>query len=309
MMPTMNPTPPVEAEKDTEIDLLDLLVVVAENAKLLIVAPLVVGLSTLAGAYAWPSTYESVSVLSAGEPTSAAVASCDLGRVDSATTLVNPAVVGSWATSGDLLAPVLKELGLFKDKSGEEAVRLAREMVIVSVGKQDKLVTLTTAGETPQAARQLNQRVLDQLVQVSRPAGPQKAALQFQLDGEKTSLAAALALEKTLGNRLSGDKPVTEAQSRVYSDLLRSKSAMLANVAQLQLRLEGLSASNVVQAPSLPERPVKPRKALVAVAAALSTALALLVFVLARQGLRNAASDPATAGKLQRIRRGLGLRG
>ena len=247
------------------------------------------GLLALAGAYAWPKTYESVSVLSTDD--------------------VNPAVVGSWATSGDLLAPVLKELGLFTDKSREDAVRLAREIVVVTVGKQDKLVTLTTAGETPESARQLNQRVLDQLVQFSRPAGPQKTALQFQLETEKASLAAAVALENELGKRLVADKLVTEAQSRVFSDLLRAKTALLTNVAQLQLRLEGLSASNVVQAPSVPERPVKPKKALVASAAALLSAFALLVFVFVRQSLRNAGADPATASKLKRIRRGVGLRG
>jgi LPS O-antigen subunit length determinant protein (WzzB/FepE family) len=287
MHENLNPHP--DAADIPEIDLLDLLVVAAENARLLILIPLIMGLLALAGAYAWPKTYESVSVLSTDD--------------------VNPAVVGSWATSGDLLAPVLKELGLFMDKSREDAVRLAREIVIVTVGKQDKLVTLTTSGETPESARQLNQRVLDQLVQFSRPAGPQKTALQFQLDTEKASLVAAVALEKELGKRLVADKLVTEAQSRVFSDLLRAKTALLTNVAQLQLRLEGLSASNVVQAPSLPERPVKPKKVLVAVAAALSAAVALLVFVFARQALRNADSDPATAGKLQRIRRGLGLRG
>lgn len=287
MHENLNPHP--DAADIPEIDLLDLLVVAAESARLLILIPLIMGLLALAGAYAWPKTYESVSVLSTDD--------------------VNPAVVGSWATSGDLLAPVLKELGLFTDKSREDAVRLAREIVVVTVGKQDKLVTLTTAGETPESARQLNQRVLDQLVQFSRPAGPQKTALQFQLETEKASLAAAVALENELGKRLVADKLVTEAQSRVFSDLLRAKTALLTNVAQLQLRLEGLSASNVVQAPSVPERPVKPKKALVASAAALLSAFALLVFVFVRQSLRNAGADPATASKLKRIRRGVGLRG
>ena len=118
-----------------------------------------------------------------------------------------------------------------------------------------------------------------------------------------------MALENELGKRLVADKLVTEAQSRVFSDLLRAKTALLTNVAQLQLRLEGLSASNVVQAPSVPERPVKPKKALVASAAALLSAFALLVFVFVRQSLRNAGADPATASKLKRIRRGVGLRG
>jgi hypothetical protein len=277
-----------ESTDDQEIDLLDLLVVAAENVKLLILGPLIVGLLALGGAYSWPKTYESVSVLSTDE--------------------VNPAVVGSWATSGDLLAPVLEELGLFKDKSKGEAVRRAREIVIVAVGKQDKLVTLTTRGETPDAARQLNQKVLDQLVQYSRPKGPKKTALQFQLDTQKASLAGAVALEKDLGNLLISGKLVTEAESRIFSDLLTSKTELVARVAQLQLQLEGLSASNVVQAPSLPERQIKPKKALVAVSATLLSAVGFVLFVFVRRSLRKAASDPEAAAKLQRIRRGLGLR-
>jgi LPS O-antigen subunit length determinant protein (WzzB/FepE family) len=273
---------------DQEIDLLDLLVVAAENVKLLVLGPLIVGLLALGGAYALPKTYQSVSVLSTDE--------------------VNPAVVGRWATSGDLLAPVLEELGLFKDKSKEEAVRRAREIVIVAVGKQDKLVTLTTQGETPDAARQLNQRMLDQLVQYSRPTGAKKTAMQFQLDTQKVSLAAAVALEKDLGNLLISGKLATEAQSRVFSDLLRSKTELVARVAQLQLQLEGLNASNVVQAPSLPERPIKPKKAVVAVSATLLSAIGLVLFVFVRQSLRKAASGSETAAKLQRIRRSLGFR-
>jgi len=282
--PNLNP----EVADDQEIDLLDLLAVAAENVKLLILGPLIVGLLALGGAYAWPKTYESVSVLSTDE--------------------VNPAVVGSWATSGDLLAPVLEELGLFKDKSKETALRQAREIVIVAVGKQDKLVTLTTQGETPDAARQLNQRVLDQLVQFSRPTGPKMAALQCQLDSQKASLAGAVALEKDLGNLLISGKLVTEAESRIFSDLLRSKTELTARVAQLQLQLEGLNAGNVVQTPSLPERQIKPKKALVAVSATLLSAVVLVLFVFVRHSLRNASSNPEAAAKLQRIRRGLGFR-
>ena len=88
-------SPDHDSTDDQEIDLLDLLAVAAENVKLLILGPLIVGLLALGGAYAWPKTYQSVSVLSTDE--------------------LNPAVVGSWATSGDLLAPVLEEVGLVKD--------------------------------------------------------------------------------------------------------------------------------------------------------------------------------------------------
>jgi len=104
-------------------------------------------------------------------------------------------------------------------------------------------------------------------------------------------------------------KLVTEAQSRVFSDLLRSKTELVARVAQLQLQLEGLNASNVVQAPSVSERPIKPKKALVAISATLLSAVGLSLFVFVRQSLRNSASDPEATAKLQRIRRAFSRRG
>lgn len=49
---------------DNEIDLLDLLVVLAENLRLLVAGTVLAGLVGLAIAFALPKTYESTSILS-----------------------------------------------------------------------------------------------------------------------------------------------------------------------------------------------------------------------------------------------------
>lgn len=57
-----------------------------------------------------------------------------------------------------------------------------------------------------------------------------------------------------------------------------------------------------------PEQRSSPRRAIMAVVAALATGFALLLFVLVRQALRSAARTPESAAKLAAIRRSLGLR-
>lgn len=56
------------AQTDDEIDLLDLLVVIAENLKLLILGPLFVGICALGIAFTLPQTYESQSTLNPQKP-------------------------------------------------------------------------------------------------------------------------------------------------------------------------------------------------------------------------------------------------
>ena len=280
--------------EDKEIDILDLFVVIADNLKLLVFVPFVLGLLVLGLGYALPKTYESVSVLSTDQ----------VNQVNQ----VNSSVVTGLVLSADLLAVVAQKTNLASTISKEETLRQLREMIKVSVGKQDKLVTLTTQGKTPESARQFNQVVLDQLFILSRPRGEQAAALQFQLDSEKTSLAAVIALESTLAKQLASGKALSEAQGRVYADALQSKSRLSTNIAQFQLRQAGLSTNDLVQAPSLPETSIKPQKAKTSILAALGGGFVLLVFVFIRQALRSADTNPETAYKLQRIRQGFLMR-
>ena len=289
-----NDTPPYSAEKLTEnpeVDILDLFVVIAENFKLLVFVPFLVGLLTLALAYVLPKTYESVSVLSADQVNQ-----------------VNSSVVTGLVLSADLLAVVAQKTGLSDTFSKEEAFRQLRERIKVSVGKQDKLVTLTTQGKTSESARQLNQVILEQLFVLSRPRGEQATALQSQLDIEKTSLAAAIALEKAMAKQLASGKALSEAQGRVYADVLQSKSRLSASIAQLQLRQAGLSTNDLVQSPSLSETAIKPQKVKNSILAALGSGFILLVFVFIRHALRSAGANPDTAYKLQRIRLGFLMR-
>jgi hypothetical protein len=95
--------------------------------------------------------------------------------------------------------------------------------------------------------------------------------------------------------------------SKSYTDLLAVLAGMQSQVVSIELQLEGMSDEQLLQAPSLPEKPVSQKKAMKATVAALGTGFALLLWVFVRSSLRAAGADPVSAAKLAAIRRALGF--
>ena len=273
---------PVQQE---EIDLLDILVTLAENIKLLILGPLLVGICALGIAYIVPQTFESIAVLKAEQATA------------------------SLMTTAAVLNPVAAELGLTQEDSPEEARRRLREQIKVAVGRNDKLLTLTVSAPTPHQAQIVADAVLRQTYQQSRPKASELARLEVQLKGAEARIKnaedAAGALLKRM--ELSGAGGGAEL-ARGYGELLTVADAAQNQVAALQAQLEGLTDAQLIQAPTLPQKASKPKKGLIAIGATLAAGLALMLFVFVRQAVRGAAKDAGAASKMARIRRALALR-
>ena len=273
---------PVQQE---EIDLLGILVTLAENIKLLILGPLFVGICALGIAYIVPQTFESIAVLKAEQATA------------------------SLMTTAAVLNPVAAELGLTQEDSPEEARRRLREQIKVAVGRNDKLLTLTVSAPTPHQAQIVADAVLRQTYQQSRPKASELARLEVQLKGAEARIKnaedAAGALLKRM--ELSGAGGGAEL-ARGYGELLTVAAAAQKQVAELQALIEGLTDAQLVQAPTLPQKASKPKKGLIAIGATLAAGLALMLFVFVRQAVRGAAKDADAASKLARIRRALALR-
>ena len=273
---------PIQQE---EIDLLDILVTLAENIKLLILGPLLVGICALGIAYIVPQTFESIAVLKAEQATA------------------------SLMTTAAVLNPVAAELGLTQEDSPEEARRRLREQIKVAVGRNDKLLTLTVSAPTPHQAQIVADAVLRQTYQQSRPKASELARLEVQLKGAEARIKnaedAAGALLKRM--ELSGAAGGAEL-ARGYGELLTVAAAAQKQVAELQILLDGVTDAQLVQAPTLPQKASKPKKGLIAIGATLAAGLALMLFVFVRQAVRGAAKDADAASKLARIRRALALR-
>lgn len=270
-----------------EVSLLDLLVTLAENARLLVIGPLLVGLCALALGFALPQTFQSVAVLQAEQATA------------------------SLMTTAAVLDPVAAGLGIDKEDGVEGARGTLRENIKVAVGRNDKLLTLTVSAPTPQQAQATANALLEQTYLQSRPKGSVGKRLAAQLaeaQGRlKNAESAAVGTLKRIETSSVGSASGSEL-ARGYAELLTVTSAAQGQVSALETQLEGLSEAQLVQAPTLPQKASQPKKALMAIGATLGTGLLLLLFIFVRQALRTTATDAEAAGKLARIRRALGLK-
>lgn len=290
-----NPMPAIE---QAELSLLDILVTLAENARLLIVGPLLVGLSALGIGYVLPQTFQSVAVLQAEQSgpvmTTAAAATASL------------------MTSAAVLDPVVAKLGLYKAESAAEARRLLKEELNATVGRNDRLITLVVSASTPEQAQAIGSAILEQTYLQSRPKGVLRERIGVQLaeaQGRKRSAEnAAVGLIKRMESPVASAVMISPDLARGYADLLNTAAAAQKLVGELESQLDGVSQAQLVQAPTLPEKAVEPKKALLAIGASLAAGLMLLVFVFIRQALRKSAADAESAEKLERIRRVLGLK-
>ena len=281
------------AQPDDGISLLDLLVTISQNIKLLVLGPLTAGLCALGVTFAVPAAYESVAIV----PTDAAF-------INFKSILRLPSV----------LDQVVVSQGLAKGKSVEQARLDLDGRIKTAVARQDKFLTLTVSGESPQQAQATATALLTQIYQQNRPRGISKARLEAQLASAKQSLADAqrtsVGLLGVLERGIKSDAALKSSGidvSKSYTDLLAILAGMQLQVVSIERQLEGMSDEQLLQTPSLPEKPVSQKKAMIATVVALGTGFALLLWVFVRSGLRAAVADPASAAKLAAIRHDLGL--
>jgi hypothetical protein len=278
------------ANPEAEISLLDLLVTLADNIKLLILGPLAAGLTALGVAFVLPQTFESVAILQ-----------------------VEPATASLMSTAS-VLDPTVASLGLNQGQSVESSRQALRDRVKTAIGRNDKLLTITVSGATPQQAQATAKALLASVEAQSRPIGASKLKLETQLADTKIRQQKAIragdvllpVLESVNGRKVLPDGRDAELV-RGYTELLNTVSAAQSQALVIQAQLEGLTDSQLLQAPTLPEKAVSPKKGMIAVGATLATGFLLLLLVFVRSGLRSAESDPASAAKLVRIRRALSL--
>lgn len=270
-----------------EIGLLDVLLTLAENIKLLIIGPLIVGLCALGISFMLPPVYQSMAMLEADQPTA------------------------SLMVTASVLDPVIATLGLAKDGTLDEARSKLRGQIKAIVGRGDKLLTLTVSADTAQQSQVIANAVLQQTYQESRPKGTVRTRLQTQLAEAqarfKNAQDAAAGLLKRMESNGSGPNGGVE-MARGYAELLSATGAAQAQISTLETQLEGLSDSMLVQPPTLPQKASQPKKGQIAISAALAAGLVLLLFIFMRQAFRNTAANSMASEKLVRIRQSLGLK-
>ena len=279
------------ASEKTQASFLDVLVTVAENTKLLAGGPLIAGIFAFGVCFMLPQTYQSVAVMQADQSTA------------------------SLMTTTTVLDPVIALLGLAKDTTVEEARIKLRNQINTAIGRTDKLLTLTVSARSAQQAQTTATALLLRTFQEVKPKGTLRLRLETQLAEAKGRLKNAQAVGESLRQRLESPGTPGNASftgnsevARGYAELLGATGTAQSQIAALESQLEGLSDAQVVQFPTLPEKPSQPKKGLIAVGVTLATGLALLLFVFIRQSLRNTVAHEAALAKLPRIRNAFHLR-
>ena len=276
----------VNAE-ESQVSLLDLLLVVAENIKLLVIGPLAIGVIALLAGFALPQSFTSQAILMSA-----------------------PAQAASMMTSPLVLDPVIKTLNFAEGVSIEAArAKLAGQIKAV-IGK-DALLRLDVTAKTPAEAQKNANLIIDAYLKSTAPGELDRADLEKRLTYAKTSLESVRKLIERITSNGAGmlNKPITlgEAGTSVVA-LGELQARYLGEVLSIPRALQGLSRDVVIQPPTLPTDPVAPKKGLIAILSTLAGGFLLLLWVFVSKAWANARQDPMSAKKHARLRAALGFK-
>lgn len=281
-------------EPQAEVSLLDLLLVVAENLRLLLVGSLLVGLMALGVGFVLPPSFVSQAILLIAPPNSP--------------NSPNAAQAASMMVSPLVLDPVIASSRLFKDKPIEKARAELTGQIKATVGK-DGLLRLDVAANHPNDAQALANAVIDAWLKSTVPGPLDRADLEKRLSYASNALASVTTLIDKLNieGAVNLGRPLTRGEAGTGLVAVGELQARYLNeVISIPRALQGLSREVVKQPPTLPTEPVALKKSLIAVMAAVGSGFALLLFVFMRQAWRNAAQDPVAAPKMARLRAAFG---
>lgn len=287
------------AMDEDEISLLDLMVTIVDNLWLLILGPLYAGLIALGYAFTITPVYTAKTTIIPPGSQSGSSAAAIMGQLGALGGLAGGALGISqgkhmaYLNSDLLLDDVIKAFDLqkrYEHKYRTQTRGALRGSLKIQDDKKSGLLTIEFTDKDPAfAASVVNHtvRVLERLL------------------GEA-------ALEDARSRRVYLEKQVEEALRKSYQNPQIREAVIQGLIRQTETaRLEEKQPNpNVVQVDvaTPPELKSGPKKALIAVITTLATGFLLLLFVFVRQALRNSGQDPESRGKINQIRRRLGMR-
>lgn len=273
LQPTASPQPAPST------DLRDVLLTLAENLKVLIIGPLLLGIVVYGLAHLWPLEYESSAVLN------------------------TESAAATYMTTSTVLTASLNNLGLLKDLSDDEvedALKDLRKNVTANAARNETFVTLKVIGKSPVEAQRMATEILANTFVISKPREGELKRLQAEkavLELQATQLAAT---SKTAQRLLDEASPGTNVGALAESIATLSKNLVdiQDSLYTVEKKMLGLTSDDVVQAPTLARFPLSSKRGLLAVLTVLATGFVLVVFVLLKQAWR---ATPASAEQLERI--------
>lgn len=265
---------------DDEIDLLDLLVTVAENIKLLILGPMLAGAMAFVAVSLWPvaPVYQ---------------ASFEINVDKKKGSLMTADEVIKLFTDKEVLAGAVKSL----QASGQgpwDQLLLPGAVVAETLPKTSR-VRVRVQAQDPQAVQAMAQALLAAGVGNSRPADQELQTLQHAVQQDQ------VVLQKLQFMLSSTDVAHT------YLNLVNATSRLTKAIVDNQRTMNGLSEKDILARPGLPQVEENSKSSKLPILVFLFTGFVLLLGVFVRKAFQSAVLNPESAAKITRIRQALGL--
>lgn len=285
---------------EDEISLLDLLLVIAENIKLLIIGPILAGLVALGYAYNMTPVFTAKTTIipPATQGSGGGTAAAILGQLGGLGGLVGGALPASgkhmaYLDSDLLRDEIIQKFDLQKRWEHKFLTQTRQALKAAAIVKDDKktgLITIEFTDKDPKFAADVTNAYV---------------AVLSRLLGEA-------AIDDARARREFLEKQIVEATRKSYQSPQVRDAVIQGLVREFETtRLaEQQPNPNIVQVDvaKAPELKSGPKLALIAVITSLATGFLLLLYVFIRRAMSNAGQDPESAEKLGRIRRAFGLR-
>lgn len=293
MSDQINPDTSIE---DDEISLLDLLTVIVENLKLLILGPLAAGLIALGFSFLITPTFTAKTTMIPPGQSSGGGTAALLGQIGGLGVLAGGAAGIKTSTdqylayleSNSLCDELIEKFKLrdrYKAKYQQSARDALKGSVKATADKKSGLITIEVSDKDPKFAADLANAYVQAL----------------------SHLIGELALKEAKVKRELLEKQITEAMQKSYQSPMVREAVIQSLIreyetARLDERKENPFLAQVDIA-EVPELKAKPKKALIAAVTTLAVGFLLLLFVFIRNALRNAEQDPEAKEKLSGLKK------
>ena len=288
----------LSASDGDEFGLIDLLIPIVDNIKLLIFLPALAAICAWAYTMNQPLVYESTSWL----------------RLQAKSSIITPQEVSAQQialyesallelTNSDVLAVLLESpevttLTKSKGLEGEAAYNQLRQQVTPVFDKKAMLLKLTTRADQAYSAQILNQKLVEAFVKLSLPKGNYLESLSAQILQTQESI-------KLLQAELTKNQS-SKADARATSELLIQLLTRSDRLLELQNQTKLVGSEIFVQQPHLPVSAKRPKQVVTVVSIFFITLFFVLLFIFIRLAWTNFSQDPKNAEKVNHIRHRLG---
>jgi LPS O-antigen subunit length determinant protein (WzzB/FepE family) len=278
------------SDKNHEISYLDLILILAENIKLLILIPFCAALIVFCVGYFKPQTYTSEAIFSVTGPASAIA----MERMQSQ--LVLDKVVSSFA--------------MFKGMPTKQARERLIDQIKIVIGK-DMLLILEVTTDNPEQSKSLSIAIVEEWTRSDVFGIADRVDLEKRLAYAKTGLDAvnaAIATIKSSGKIASNNSFSTESASSLSQSLSEMQIKYLSDLVNIYRELQGVSHLNIKQSATLPAHADARDRGGFIIRTYFGVFIFLVLFLFARRLWVNCGKNSEIAEKQALIKKALGFK-